>query len=350
MPYEEDFGSLGLEDVGASDLVLPRLQIDHDNNVFVNSLTKETFPALTVVILGLVKQRIMWPDDIEDGDKPMCKSPDAIHGFPRFGDNVPKSKSFPWDESNYTTANLEVVELEPGEDNSHPEGWSSNGYGTIKCDACVFAKWGKNADGKNTPPPCSEQHTYPLHYMVQHEDGSVDWIPALFTVQRSAIKNSRSYINSFAQARKPMFTVYTGLTLRHESRGKVKYSVPEFKQMSPTDRDMWGEYGNNMRQIRTFVRSAPRRQDDDGAQPPVSNNENKPPAATAEPPAAEPTAPTAPPAPPAAEEPPTPPAPTAPASPPSPPKPPSPPVSPQPTTSAAPPPASGDDDDEGLPF
>lgn len=381
--YQEYDPNLGLEDVNASDLVMPRINIDHDTGTFVNSLTKEVFPALTCVILGLIKQRVMWPEKLEDGDKPMCKSTDNVHGVPRVGDGVPKTKMFPWVLSNYSAEQNLPVEEEPSA--SYPNGWSSNGYGVIACDPCVFAKWGKDEDNKSVPPRCSEQHTYPILYMQNdtdsdgNETGEVKWIPAIFTIQRSAIKNSRTYINGFAQSRQPMFTVYTGLTLRMESRGKNEYAVPEFKRMGSSDRNSWGEYGNQLRGVREFIRSAPRRQDDeDGAVTPVSNENTGPAPAVEEVPVTAPVqvpvaAPAAPPTPPvapvAAPAPPVPHVVTAPPAPPAPPvappvaapvaapvaQPPVPPVAAPvaqpPTPPAAPvaaPAAPADDDD--LPF
>lgn len=352
VPYDEDFGNLGLEDVEASDLVLPRINIDHDKGVFVNSLTKQEFPALTAVFLGLVKQRVMWPEKLEDGDKPRCKSPDFIHGFPRISDTVPYSKKFPFEESNFNEANAQPVDLDPSAE--HPGGWSSNGYPVLPCGSCKFASWTKDRDNKSVPPPCSEQHTYPILYMVEEvlEDGTTTgnytWVPAIFTVQRSAIKNSRAFINSFAQAKQPFFTVYTGLTLQGESRGKNDYYVPVFKRMTPTDRNMWVEYGNQLRGIREMLRGAPRPQEDDSpdsvanvntgpeaaapaAPAPAAPAPTPAPEAAAPPPPAAPAAPPAPapaPAAPAAEAPP------APAPAPAPPAPPAPPAAPTPPSAA----------------
>lgn len=351
----DDFGDLGLEDVDAGDLVLPRIQINHDDATFVNSLTKEEFPALTVVILGLIKQRIMWPPKLEDDSKPRCKSPDNTHGFPNLSTTQPKRNLFPWSESNFERENLAEVQIAPGENRLYPNGWDSNGHLVLECEKCVFATWGKDEDGKRVPPLCSEQHTYPLHYLKENvdEDGNTshEWVAALFTVQRSSIKNSRAFINGFAQAKKPFFTQYVGLTLTMESRGKNEYAVPNFKVMpDPSDRSMWVEYGNQLRSIRDFTRAAPRKSDDDPADMPTPGaNENTPPAAQPEP-DPEP-APATPPAPPAPAQPPAPPQPPAASTPPAPPKPPAPPAPSSPPQPAAAAPASTEPTDPNeLPF
>src|SRR6478752_9402631 len=149
---EDDYGNAGLEDVDASDLMLPRLVIDHKKMLFRNSVTKEEFPALTIITLGLIKQRIKWYEKLEEDSLPQCKSPDNIHGFPNVRDNISWKYKFPWDDSNYTPDQLKIVELAPGESRQHPEGWSSNGHGVLACDTCSFAKWGKDKDQKNVPP------------------------------------------------------------------------------------------------------------------------------------------------------------------------------------------------------
>lgn len=342
VPYDPDsMGDLGLEDVDASDLSMPRMTIDHKKCVFVNTLTKEEYPALTVVMLGLIKQRVMWPEKMEENDKPRCKSPDNTHGFPRVHvEGLSAKKQFPWAESNFDPAHAQPVD-EP-DSQQYPGGWSSNGYDVLSCDSCVFAKWTKDGSD-NVPPMCSEQHTYPLLYMAGNAEDP-QWTPAILTVQRSAIGNSRKFINAFAQARQPMFTQYTGLTLTMEIKGTNEYAVPGFKKLGASDRNLWGEYANSLRTIRKFLRQAPRPQDEVITTPeentgPVEAVPEEPKAPPAPPAAAAPPTPSAP-APPAAPAPAAPAA-AAPPAPPAPPAaPPAPPVVEEPPAEASPPPAA----------
>lgn len=264
----DDYADIGLEDVGVSDVVIPRLQIIHDEALIKNNLSSETFDKLDVILLGLVKQRVMWDEEVGvAGSRPLCKSPDFEHGFPNLADDVPKDKRFDWSQSNF---NPEDFPPEKG----------LNGMVTLPCAQCVFKEWDKQG-WKN--PPCAEQHTYPLLYTT---DEGESWAPALFTTQKTGIKPSRQYISSFAQTKTPMFTVHTELSLVLQSRGTVKYSTPSFKRKGQTERENWTEYGNQYRSIREFIRQAPRRQDDE-EEPAASSNENTPPAAT---PAATPAA------------------------------------------------------------
>ncbi len=240
----EDMSGLGLEDASVSDIVIPRLRIVHDQGMIADNLSSEQYSNLKVIILGLVKQRIMWHEDVEDEDRPQCKSPNFEQGFPNVAEDTPKKKRFPWDESNFNPEDF-------------PASAGVNGLVTLPCAACNMKEWG--ADKK--PPKCSEQHTYPLLYSPSGEGD--DFVPGLFTVQKTGIKPSRNYLSSFVQSRKPMFTALTELSFTQHSRGSVKYSIPVFKRIGNTDPEMWEEYANTFRTIRDFVKQAPRPRDDD---------------------------------------------------------------------------------------
>jgi hypothetical protein len=320
----DEFNNIGLEDVGATDVVIPRLSIVHKEAEFKNNLSGEQFPVLNAIVLGLVKQRIMWPDDVEDGDKPMCKSPDFTNGFPNLDtENTKADKRFPIDKSNFSLADF-------------PAERGLNGLVTLPCQSCIFSQWDK---GDWKQPPCSEQHTYPLLYTLDSDEairaGEASYTPALFTTQRTGIKPSRTYISGFAQAGTPMFTVHTQITLDLNKRGTVEYSVPKFRRGGQTDRSMWGEYGQQMLQIRDFIRTPPRNHEEDESAVTMSSNENTAPAAAA--PAAAPAEATPAPAPAAA----------APAAEPTPAPAAEPVATPAAAAPAAPAPAAADDD---LPF
>lgn len=307
-------GVEGLEDVDISDVMLPRLQLIHKEALFRDNLSKTDYPELELIILGMIKQRIMWRSETEDKEKPLCKSPDHSHGFPNVRDDVPKDKQFPWAASNFNPA-----DFPPGGPTS------LNGLVTLPCDSCIFKEWDK--PGWKVPP-CAEQHTYAVLYNQNPGGDEENWVSALLTFQKTGIKASKQYISSFVQSSQPMFTVRTKVTLNAVSRGTVDYAVPTFRRMEPTDSSEWPNYGEQLRTIRDFIRQPPRSQDDDEdftAAPVPSDNFNTGPAAPAAtpPPAAPPQTPVAPAAPAAA----APPVPAA--------------------APAAPAPAPGDDD---LPF
>jgi hypothetical protein len=268
-PYDEDL-NVGLEDIGVGDIVLPRLRIVHDEAKFQDNLSNAEFESIEVILLGLVKQRIMWHPTVEEGDKPQCKSTDFDHGFPNVSDDTKKDKRFPWDKSNFSPEDF-------------PPNPDFNNLVTLPCSSCIFNQWDQ---GDWKVPPCAEQHTYPLLYNTTPGEAPENqiWQPALLSVQKTGIKPSRQYISSFAQSKTAMFTVVTQIDLTLMKRGSVEYSVPKFKKLGSTDRNMWAEYADQLRQIRSFIRQPPRNEDDDyvaESSTESSSNVNTPPPAAA---------------------------------------------------------------------
>lgn len=253
--YEDSFGDVGLEDVGISDIVIPRLSINHADGTFKDNLSGMEYTEIEVVLLGMIRQRIFWaPGDMEDGDKPLCKSTDAIHGFPALNTDLHVSKRFPFEQSNFEIGHAVPRVVAPGTDPRLPDGFNSNGHPTLNCSSCIFAEWGTK-QGKSVPPPCAEQFTFPLRYSA---DGGETWVTALFTIQKTGIKPAKQYMSSFVQSKTPLFTAKTRLSLKQDKRGTVKWSVPIFARGESTDRADWPEYAESYREMRKFVRAAPR--------------------------------------------------------------------------------------------
>lgn len=222
-------GPIGLEDLAPTDLVMPRLEIDHENAKYVDSLSGEKFDKLDVVLLGLIKQRTLWPATISTEKRPpMCKSYEAAAGHP--GDD------FPWKASGFTEAD-------------YPEGK------LLPCESCPLKEWGSHPTRENVPW-CEERFVLPLMLST----GSGAFAPALFEMKRSALKAARAYISSFARKGNPLFVNYTTLTLSANLRGTVKFAVPGMAlgpETELTDRD---EFAEQYRMIRSFVQT-PRRDD-----------------------------------------------------------------------------------------
>jgi hypothetical protein len=240
---EEDYSAgVGLEDTDATDVVLPRLSINGENATFENNLTNEEFPELYVVILGLVKQRIMWDKTVDEGDKPLCKSVNFQIGFPNVSEDTPKDKRFPWDESNFDPSQLKE---------------DDEGRQYLPCRACVFKEWG---DG---PPPCSEQHTYPLLYSTTPD--ITEMSPAILSLKRSSMKASKSLISTFKTQNKSFFTKMVKMSLVPQKRGRVNYAVTKFQVLDGTNPAYWSDWGDQFTQIREYLRRPPRvDSDDDG--------------------------------------------------------------------------------------
>lgn len=225
-PYDPDIMSVGLEDFDpAHDAVMPTIRIDHKKGVFVDALSKEEFPTMRCVMLGLIKQRVLWEPEVEESPKgPLCKSYDFEVGFP-------DPKRFPWKASDF------------------PEQTGEQGDIKLPCENCSLKDWGTHP-GRDTPW-CSEQHTF----AVMQDVGNGNLVPALFTVQRSAIKPSKTYMTSFFRKKEALFTVWTEISLDHRKRGQVDFAVPEFKTVDKTEPGDFPMYARNFAEIREFVQT-----------------------------------------------------------------------------------------------
>lgn len=207
----------GLETVRSEDLALPIIQIDHKKNAFVDKLTGQEYATLDVVMLGLLKQRVMWPSDLDSKDGLLCKSQDGSTGTPR--------EKFPWPEFK-KGGGVEPLNA------TH-----------IECETCTFAKW--DSHPKNATPWCSLQHVYPVVI------GDSTDVTGLLTLQRSAIKPSNGYISGFVREGRPMFTVRTLISLNSNRNGSVEYSTPSFKRgdNTPEDITLWRRWAKQYKDI-----------------------------------------------------------------------------------------------------
>lgn len=272
--YGEDFDD-GLGDIQGSDLTIPRLQILHKRGTFKDSSNGNEFDVLTAIFLGVVKQRIMWDSEVDEGDKPQCKSPNYEVGYPQMRTDIDESKQFPWAISSFDPSTAT-----PNDD----------GLIVLSCDDCSFKEWTKKGT-KSVKPLCSEQWTMPLYYFME---GDSNPYPAIISFQRSGAKPAKTYAASFKAQRQPMFTVVTEVRLTQESRGTVDYCTPGFKRLGGTEAENWREYSEMYRGCRDMLHQAPRAAS--------SDDDKEAPAAAA--PAAAP-APTRTPPPPPARKPPS---------------------------------------------
>lgn len=240
----DDDLNVGLEDVEPDDLSIPRLQVVGAEAVFKDSLSGEKFPELDAVILGLIKQRVLWqPVMPETPTGPLCRSYDHKAGNP--------GKDFPWKASGFPRPDLDDDEACP----------------PVSCADCKLKEWGTHPKRDNVPW-CTEQYTF----AVITENG-----PAILTFQGSGVKPTKGYLTSFVRAKTPMFTVRTKITLIAKSRGTVEYAVPAFQKLGPTDSEMWPEYAAAYRSIRNFL-ITPRADEEveEAAPPPAAKTPSAP--------------------------------------------------------------------------
>jgi hypothetical protein len=246
------FANTGLEDFNTSDAVMPRIKIQHDEGVWVDTLSGAKYETLRFIALGLVKQRVLFHHIVENDDVPMCKSSNFNIGYPN--PDAPNNKSFPWQLAGFD-----------------PKDFPPDLEGNVKlpCDGCQLKEWGSSPVGDN--PYCSEQWTLPIYYDASG-DGSDDWAPAILTLQKSSIKPIRTYFTSFAQSNKPPFLAVGEGKLRVNTRGSVKYSVPSFTKVGESPRDRWLEFSEQFADMKNFLTRPPVRETDGDAAPAQSQD------------------------------------------------------------------------------
>lgn len=221
----------GLESIDSSDLSMPIIKMVHDEAVWEDSLSGEKFAEMDVILLGLIKQRVLWPAEMaEEAEAPLCRSYNFTQGHP--GEKFPlKAKGDP-------ASPLESSGFAAEDFNA----------GILSCTSCNLKEWGSHPT--RDVPWCVEQYVFAVMITEPGEDlGS----PAILTLQRSSIKPAKAYITSYVRSKQPLFTARTTLKLNAQSRGSVKYSVPKFVKGVATDPDFHGQYAELYHHVKDFV-------------------------------------------------------------------------------------------------
>lgn len=224
----------GLEDVDASDLMMPQLKIIGKEALYEDSLSGERFSELNVILLGMVKQRVLWPAEVkEEKEAPLCRSYNFTEGVP--GENFTK----------------------PGSGKNEPSPLSVSGFteaqvegGTLACLECKLQDW--DSHPTRDTPWCSEQHVFAV---LVTEPGEPLGYPAMLTLQRSSLKAAKTYLTAFARTKTPLFTVRTTLKLDARTRGSVEYAVPKFIKGEATDPDYHPQYAEFFYGVRDYVQT-----------------------------------------------------------------------------------------------
>lgn len=226
----------GLEDTDlANDLTMPIFRLDHENLCIVNSLTNEQMPSMDVILLGRIKQRILWPMDPSDGkEQPMCRSYDFNQGVPRAATWVQPQKNNPA---------LTAVKLS-GFDYTTVESAENDGVG-LACANCALKDWGAD----RTPPWCNEQWTFPFVQI----DAEGDPLPGVISFAKTGLKPCKTYVSGFVQAKSTLYTVVTRIKAVPQSKGSVSWVVPSFQRINESDATQWPVYSQLLHQIRGFL-------------------------------------------------------------------------------------------------
>lgn len=218
IPESETFG---LEDFGMSDVALPRINIIGSEGVFENPLSGEKFDELNCVIVGLVRQRILWPAELGDEKSaPMCQSLDFING-------KPNQVTFPWSAAG----------LKPAKSP------------TIACESCKLKEWETHPQGRR--PWCAEN----WHVVLMNIESDGGLSPAIWTVRGAGLTPARNYISSFVARQKPIFTAVTSVTLESRKKGSNRYAVPKFAKGVATDESLYPVFMDTYTASRAYLQA-----------------------------------------------------------------------------------------------
>lgn len=227
----------GLDDLTPEDLTVPRIKINHKMGVFEESGTNEQFSELYCVMLGLVRQRVLFHHNVEDGDVPICKSVEFQVGYPNVDPERKPKFNFPWE-----LARLNPADFPPNQD----------GLIALPCEGCHLKEWGSHPTGEK--PYCSEQFTMPLYYARTLEElQAEEYGSALISFQKTGVPPCKKYLSGFQQKKVGAYTKYTRITLRQLARGNTEYSVPVFTSVGDTPTSNFQGYSENFAAIRTFL-------------------------------------------------------------------------------------------------
>lgn len=274
----------GLDDVQSSDLTMPIFRLDHEKMKLVDGLTNQEFDSLSVIALGVVKARIMWPAEPGvAGEGPVCRAYDLDTGHP--------------DPDKWT----KVVLSASGFDRAAVEA------GDLPCANCNLKEWGSHPKGDG--PWCNEQWTTPI--LVLNEDGG--FMPALISHQRTGIKPLRNYITGFVGRSKPLYTARTILSVIAAKKGTAEYATLKWQLAEESDPGEWANYSAHFASIRTFLTTPRKSRAEHDAEKSTETsanpaNANTPPETPPPPPPAAPAPPPTPPTPGQTADVPTPPA------------------------------------------
>lgn len=235
--------TFGLEGLDPSTLSTPRLKIDGPEGVFVHDLSGETFEELNVVLLGMFRQRNLWPPTMgKEKTGPLCRSYDAVSGHPDLKDN-----RF-W-KATVSKAGVSASGFDPAE-------YSGK---LLPCDSCELKEWGSHPSRENAPW-CGEVFVVPVMLDATDDDPGY---AAILSLTGAQITPAKKYMTSFVQKKQPLFTATTRLTLNRQSRGEVDYSVIKYARTGDSPEVHFPSWMKTFVKIRDML-ITPRVNDDDG--------------------------------------------------------------------------------------
>ncbi len=224
-----------LADSGLS--FVPRVTISHDDgglefNDFGLSLNQRQ----CLIMLGAIRQRIMWaPRELAVG-MVLCDSKDFEHGNP--------TKDFPWETSNFTK----------------PDDFADGDH--LDCGACMFSHWTKDETARrgSRPALCTESVIVPMLIAsnpdVKYngaENLDIEYKVGAMSFQKSSIKPIADHMRSFRLSSMPAYSMTTTMALNTNLGSGFKYSVPSLAKQSIVNEEKYPLLSTILREVRDVV-------------------------------------------------------------------------------------------------
>lgn len=173
--------------------------------------------AITVVGLGLLRTRTMWPTDLQKrgGMKaPLCNSKDSITGIP--------TRHFPWHHTALTGPTEQLA-----------------------CDVCPFKSYSKSG------PTCKQEWNVPFRFLEQNIHDAV----YMLSFTASGIKNLEPYMKRFRDSATPFYYESTTITLKRRSgqNDNQTFSVPYFTHAGMTNPAAHLQFAYDLNLVREFM-------------------------------------------------------------------------------------------------
>lgn len=194
----------GLEELGAGDLIIPRLSItqpttpdiaNEQQGKFCVNITGDYQDTMRVALIKLSKSRILFPEKYKRDNDPLCRS----HDFKMPANDIPNSEPM--------AASCGLI---PGDKKKH---------------VCEYANWGAD----NTPPRCQE--TWNLLIVDINT-----YMPMWFSVKSTALKPLRkivSAVSMICQAKRlPMWSLGFDMAIEKTTNDSGTFYIPTFSGLT----------------------------------------------------------------------------------------------------------------------
>lgn len=212
---------------------VPKVAINHtENKLEFNDVELTGFQKLNIIMLGAIRQRIMWSPTPGTIGILECESKDFEHGTP--------TVNFPWEDSNFARPKTDVPQ-------------------TIQCGACMFSNWTADPNAKrgSRPARCTEQVMVPMlipvHDVERIETTAIPYKVGVMSFQKSSIRPLSDHMKRFRLRGAPAYSKQTSMVLDSNLGSGFKYSVPRLSERNPVDEMYYPLLSTILHEVKAIV-------------------------------------------------------------------------------------------------